>query len=354
MVFYGGWDGWDYYRTYRSTGDEFTYRNYKGEINKTSGYGHNFNVVTNNEGLDFGDEVKAINSDYYAYLGAIRQFCNPKVKEINILACPGVELVNTPMLCNSVIDMVENERADCIYCMSFVDKPLGAGDSQDEMYTPDEIVNLVEDSGVDSSYTTVFYPWERYYDSDNSQYIWLPTVRDQVKDLAYTDNIAESWWAAVGYTRGGLDSSAAGPRRKLKLAEQDILYTNRINFVNTFSGESDKLWGDKNLQVKDSQLNRTSTRRLLLRIKKMLSNACIGMLFDPADSSQAKDLDSACRSVMQQVKDKRGVTWFDVNVDNSAELIDQYKMNATIYFKRANNLEQIEFTSVLTPNGLQF
>ena len=34
VCFYGGWDGWDYYRTSRSNGDEFRANKYKGRLNK--------------------------------------------------------------------------------------------------------------------------------------------------------------------------------------------------------------------------------------------------------------------------------------------------------------------------------
>ena len=32
VCFYGGWDGWDYYRTSRSNSDEFRYNKYKGKM----------------------------------------------------------------------------------------------------------------------------------------------------------------------------------------------------------------------------------------------------------------------------------------------------------------------------------
>lgn len=352
MAFYGGWDGWDYYRTIRSTGDEFTYRNYKGEVNKSSGYGYNFNVISGNSlGLSFGDEVKAISSDYYAYLGAVRQFENPKNISISVLAAPGIEFINTPLLCNSVIDMVES-RGDCVYPMSLVDKPAGSDDSVESMYTPDEMVAMVEDSGIDTSYAYAFYPWEKYYDSDNSQYIYLSPTRDVCKAIALTDNISESWIAATGYNRGVC--SGVSPRRKLRLSEQDTLYDGRLNFINTFAGESDRLWGDKNFQISDTQLNRMSTRRLLIRIRKLLENSCIGLIFNPLDNTMGATIKSNVESVLEMVKQKRGVVDYRVEIIDTPEMRDQYRIACNYYIKRANNLEYLQFTAVLTPNGMEW
>ena len=47
VALYGGWDGWDYYRTVRSNGDEYRYKEYKGAIDSNSGYGTMFNTYRN-------------------------------------------------------------------------------------------------------------------------------------------------------------------------------------------------------------------------------------------------------------------------------------------------------------------
>ena len=54
VYFYGGFDGWDYYRTSRSNSDEFKYQKYRGEIDSVSGEGKNFSLIYDAEkyGLD--------------------------------------------------------------------------------------------------------------------------------------------------------------------------------------------------------------------------------------------------------------------------------------------------------------
>lgn len=352
LAFYGGWDGWDYYRDQRSIADDFTYGKYRGSLNKTSGEGTNFSVIRNPEAYGLDSEVTSITSDYYAYLSAIRQFANPKTIDINVLATPGIDYVNNRMLVDEVIDMVETERADSVYVVTTPDKPLGASDSTSEMYTPDEVVANLEDSEIDSNYTCTYYPWVKYFDQDNSQYIYLPVTKDIVRNFAYTDNTTYSWFAAAGVNRG----KVAGVRSKknLKLSEQDTLYDGRVNFINSFPDEGLKLWGDKNLQVRESQMNRISKRRLLIHIRKLLSIACIGLLFDPNDNSTAQSFKSAVDPILQDIVSKRGLVDYRIEVDDSQEARDRLELPAKVYLKLQNNLEYITIDFIVTPSGVSF
>ena len=350
--FYGGWDGWDYYRTSRSNSDEYRYNKYKGAINKSSGHGTMFNVLSNPEAFGFSGEDKIITSDYYAYLAGVKQFANPKVIEINVLATPGIDYVNQPSLVDEVIDMVEEERADALYVVTTPDKPFGASDNESEMYTPEDAVFNLEDTGIDSNHVCTYYPWEKYFDSANSQYIYLPITRDVCRSIAYTDNIAYPWYAAAGWNRGNL--SGVRPRKKLKLGEQDTLYDGRINFINSFANEGDKIWGDKNLQVAESQMNRISKRRLMLRIKKLCENACISLIFDPNDPTAGKTFRTVVSDILDNIKSNRGITDYRIEVDDSPEARERLELNATIYIKPTALLEYVNISAVILPTGTNF
>lgn len=350
--FYGGWDGWDYYRTSRSNSDEYRYSKYKGAINKSSGHGTMFNVLSNPEAFGFSGEDRIITSDYYAYLAGVKQFSNPKVIEINVLATPGIDYVNQPALVDEVIEMVEDERADALYVVTTPDKPFGASDNESEMYTPEDAVYNLEDTGIDSNHVCTYYPWEKYFDSANSQYIYLPITRDVCRSIAYTDNIAYPWYAAAGWNRGNL--SGVRPRKKLKLGEQDTLYDGRINFINSFANEGDKIWGDKNLQVAESQMNRISKRRLMLRIKKLCENACISLIFDPNDPTAGKTFRTVVSDILDNIKSNRGITDYRIEVDDSPEARERLELNATIYIKPTQLLEYVNISAVILPTGTNF
>ena len=349
VAFYGGWDGWDYYRTSRSIGDDYRYQKYRGNINLISGEGVNFNVLKEPEKYGFDAADKCLNSDFYAYLYGIRQFANPKTIDINVLATPGIDYVNNPTLVGEVIDMVENERADSVYVVTTPDKPFGAGDTESEMYTPDDAVWNLEDSEIDSNYTCTYYPNVKYYDSDNNVYVYLPPTKDVVRNFAYTDNVAFPWYASSGWSRGILDG--VRPKKNLKLEEQDTLYAGRLNFVNTFAQDGMRIWGDKNLQVRESQMNRISKRRLLLRIRKLCSIACIGLLFDPNDNTTKQAFESAITPILDNIMSNRGITDWRMEIDDSVEARDRLELPAKIYIKPTPNLEYITLDFIITPQG---
>lgn len=354
VAFYGGFDGWDFYRKSRSNSDDFKYVRYKGHINPDSGEGTMFSVIRNPETYGFDRDEKVITSDWYAYMSAIRQLANPKTVDINVLVTPGVDYVNQNLLVGEVIDIVEEERADTIYVVTTPDKPYGAGDSPAEMYNAVDVVENLEDSEIDSNYTCSYYPWVKYYDALNSVYVYLPPTRDVVRNFAYTDNTKYPWFAAAGWNRGDLESYAVKPRRILKLGEQDTLYNGRLNFINNFANEGMKIWGDKNMQIRESQMNRISKRRLLLHIRKLCAIAAIGLIFDPNDNTTKQAFESAVTPVLDNVMSNRGITDWRLEIDDSQEARDRLELPAKIYLKPQPNLEYITIDFIITPQGVSF
>lgn len=352
VCFYGGWNGWDYYRTSRSNGDEFRANKYKGSINKYSGVGTMFSVMTDAAAYGFDGETKIINSDYYAYLAAVKQFDNPGKLAINVFATPGIDYVNQNALVQEIISIFEDERGDALYVVTTPDKPFGAGDTELEMYTPFEAVSNLEDADIDTNYACTYYPWVYYWDEPNNQYIWLPATLDVVRNIAYTDNTEHSWFGAAGWKRGETVGKRA--RKKLKLKDEDTLSEGSINYIKPFGQDGDRIWGDKNLQAHDGIMNRISTRRLALELKNRLSKSFVTLFFDPNDPTMADTFESAIKAVLDPIRTQRGITDYRVEVDTSAEARDRLELPAIIYVKPTQLLEYIDISLVMTPQGVQF
>lgn len=354
VCFYGGFDGFDYYRTSRSTTDEFRAEKYRGEIDPRSGDGDNFSVIQNPENYGFEKTDKVITSDYYAYLSAIRMFANPKDTKINLLATSGVDYVNNNSLVNKVVEMVEEERGDCLYVMTTPDKPFGAYDSVSEMYTASDAVVNLEDSGVDSPWCCTFYPWVKYLDTANNEYIYLPPTKDVVRNMAKTDSQLYPWIASAGWERGEVNGLKC--RKNLSVSEQDTLYDGRINFINSFASEGMRIWGDKNLQVAESHahMNRISKRRCLIRLREIISQSTIGLLFNPNDQTQVKAFETTIQNIISNFVQKRAFVDAKVVIDESPETLDRLELNGMIYIKFMPNTEYIGVGFVATPNSVSF
>lgn len=346
----GGFDGWDVYRDERTNGDKFKQVNYKGSIDLTTKTGRNFDLIL--DPASIGLDEKGITSDYYAYLAGIKQYSNPQAVDINVLATPGIDYVNQKSLVEETIEMVEEDRADSIYVVTTPDKPSGAGDYIDEMYTPDEAVANLESSDIDSNYACTYYPWVKYEDTDNNIYINLPATKDVVRNFALTDNTSYPWFAPAGYERGNVECVKA--HFITKLDEEDVLYEGRINPIKTFANDGVKIWGQKNLQVAEGISNRVAVRRLMLRLRKLISIACIKLIFEPNDTTTKNKFLSLVTPILDNIRSNRGLSDYQIEVDDSVEARDRRELPAKIKIKPYNALEYITIDFYITPEGASF
>lgn len=350
LFFYGGFDGWDVYRDERTNTDEFKMSQYKGYISKGSGEGYSFNKIADPEMI--GLNQNGITSDWYAYLAGIRQFSNPDATDINVFATPGIDYVNQKLLVNEAIEMIEEERADSIYVVTTPDKPSGAGDYVDEMYTPQDAVYNLEDSEIDSNYSCTYYPWVKYLDTDNNQYINLPVTKDVVRNFAQTDNTFYPWFAPAGIERGNVDATRA--HFVTKLADEDTLYEGRINPIKTFAQDGIKIWGQKNLQINESQLNRIAVRRLMLRMRKLIAIACIGLIFELNDSTVKQSFLTTVTPILDSIRSNRGISDYKIEINDTLESRERRELPVKIWIKPYNALEYITIDFIVTNEGVSF
>ena len=340
--FYGGFDGWDIYRTERTNSDIFKANKYKGLIGK------NFSQINDPDGLELvGD---CITTDYYAYLAAARQFCNKEAVDINIFATPGIDYVNQTLLSQEILDMVEEERGDVLYIMTTPDHPSGVGEN--EIFYPDEVVANLESAEIDSNYAATYYPWVKYFDADNKKYINLPATKDAVSAMAYTDNVSYPWFAPAGTVRGAVECERAAFITKLE--DEDTLYEGMINPVKTFAVDGVKIWGQKTMYSADTPLNRINVRRLMLRMKKLIEGACRRLIFEQNDATVKSQFEGLVKPILDDIKAKRGIYDYRLEVNDSAEARDRLELPAVIYIKPTKALEYIDLSFVIMPESVAF
>lgn len=337
FVPYGGFDGWDIYRTRRSNLDSFIVNGSNGQKGLTSDI---FTYRTLSNG-DIG-----INSDYYAYLEAIWTFKNPEAVNINVFATPGIDNDYNTNLIEATIDMVEQDRADSLYIMTTPDTDL-SGDA----LMPEDVADRL-DGMYDSNYSCTYWPWIQVNDTENNVYIWMPPTRDVVRNIALTDNIAFPWFAVAGINRGNVDAIQA--RKKLTLAQRDTLYEARINPIATFTTDGIKIWGNKTLQVKESALDRINVRRLLLQARKLISAVSIRLLFEQNDNVVRNQFLALVNPILDNIRSERGLTDFRVVLSNDPEDIDRNQLTGQIFLKPTRALEFIQLEFVIMNTGASF
>ena len=345
---YGGFDGWDIYRKSRTTGDEFKATKYKGSI--INGYGSTFSKIQG-DGTALALTGNCITSDYYAWLAGARQFDNPERFQINMFATPGIDYVNDTMLSADILEMVE-ERKDSIYIMTTPDKPKGATDAIDEMYSSADAAANLEYAGIDSYYAATYYPWVKYFDKNNNIYINLPATKDALRSMANVDNKKFPWYAPAGTERGKVD--CVKMHFFTKLEDEDNVYSGCINSLKTFSKEGVLLWGNKTMYSQETPMNRINTVRLMLYLRKLIKESVIGLIFEPNDTTLKSQFDGIVNSILSDIKSKRGFTDYKLQTSQTAEQMDAHELSAKLWVKPTPTLEYIEIEFMVTPQGVEF
>jgi hypothetical protein len=356
LLVQGGFDGWDIYREYRTNTNNFVLGR-PGFLNgacvsnrypNAKGWGAFKQIAVGDGTQDFA------NTDYYAYLLGQQTFANPEATNINVFVTPGIDFINNNDLVENAVNMIEFNRADSLYITTCPDYNLYLPTTTgiDGFIYPQEAVDLLADSGLDSNYTATYYPWVLTRDTVNNTQIYIPPTAEVTRNLALTDNIAFPWFAAAGYTRGIVNCIKA--RKKLTQEDRDVLYGGRINPIATFSDVGTVIWGNKTLQIRESALDRINVRRLLLQARKLISAVSVRLLFEQNDAQVRQDFLNAVNPILDAIRRDRGLYDFRVTVSSDPEDIDRNQLTGKIYIKPTRSLEFIDITFYITPTGASF
>ncbi|MFW5847869.1 MAG: phage tail sheath C-terminal domain-containing protein [bacterium] len=316
----GGFDGWDGHRTSRSNTDLFRE----------------------------GGVYYSADSDYYAYLQAIQTFENPEEVDINLISTPGINWSDHLGLVNETIILAEETRGDTLYV---IDAP----DISNSATLAEDYTDLLETTQIDSNYSCTFAPWIEMRDEQNGVNVFIPPTGEVIRAMAFTDNAQGPWFAPAGLNRG--TTFARRARRKLSTSERDTLYDGRINPMATFADVGVAIFGQKTLQVAESSLDRINVRRLLLRLRKLIANISVRLLFEQNDQVVRDEFIAKVTPVLDQIRQNRGISDFRIKIDdsiNTPESVDRNELYAEISIKPISSLEFIAVTFILTPTGASF
>ena len=342
VCFFGGFDGWDIHRDVRTNGDT-----YKASKYNVSGSTLFSNIVNVNSELNLPLNLPstAITTDYYAYLAGYRVFANPQDVDINLFATPGINWYDNTLLTEEAIDVIEDVEdgrgGDALYIMA---APISVDAS--------EVADAFAETDINSSYACTYAPWVMYYDSSNKRYLDLPVTKDVVRNMAATDNNSYPWFAPAGIERGNVNCIKA--QYKTTLADEDELYENRVNPVKTFAQDGVKIWGNKTAYNVESPLNRINVRRLMIRVKKLVTNAAKNLIFTQYDDTLEKQFRGLIDPILAEVKSNRGISDYRIITEVTPETKDQHILPAKILIKPTPALEYISISFVVYPESVSF
>ena len=278
-----------------------------------------------------------------AYNKAFSILDNTDYYNFDLLITPGI----IDSLHSSVSTLARNlvqTRKDSFYVMD-------SNALEDSIST---VVNQV--TTIDNNYTAAYWPWVKINNPNNNTPLWVPPSVVIPGVLAYNDRVAAPWYAPAGLNRGGL-TSVSDTYKRLSQSDRDTLYQARVNPIANFPNEGVCVWGQKTLQQQASALDRVNVRRLLIAVKRFISNSSKYLVFEGNTNALRKRFESIVNPYMESVRAQQGLYAFRVVIDQSNNTnitIDRNELNASIFLQPTRTAEFIILDFVIEPTGATF
>ena len=294
----------------------------------------------NSQGFDLSSATAA---GTVAYRKAINAISNPDEFDINMLVIPGVINRLHSSVTTFAKDMCE-DRLDTFYVM-------------DAGAYPDSIATVKNSlSSFDSNYVATYHPWVKILDTDRNKPVWVPPSVVLPGVIAFSDNVAEPWFAPAGLNRGGLPN-VIEVKSRLTHDERDTLYEGRINPIATFPGQGATVFGQKTLQARPSALDRINVRRLLIALKKFIASSTRYLVFEQNSAATRNRFLGIVNPYLESVQQRQGLYAFKVVMDetnNTPDVIDRNILVGEIFIQPTKTAEFIVLDFNILPTGAAF
>jgi hypothetical protein len=309
VPFYGGFDGWDL-----RTADPLYLTNSAAETD--------IGVVSAKRAID--------------------TVANPDSVEMNLIAVPGVHNLK---VCDHA-RYVANERKDVLFIMDI------SGSSVNE------VRDNLKSREIDDNYCAVYYPDVKLDDKENNQIVRVAPSVAILGAIAYSDRVKQPFFAPAGLERGGLKKfDVIDVCDRLTYDERNTLYDERINPIAFFPGEGVSVFGQKNLQLRSSALDRVNVRRLMIMAKGLVTKVAKKLLFEPNDAMTWQRFTNAVNPIFEKIQIDRGIYRFKVIMDSTTttqDVIERNGMVGKIFLQPTRTAEYITLDFIISNAGIAF
>jgi len=277
------------------------------------------------------------------YTASMQLLASANDYQFNVLVTPGLNYQEHGGIMDIALTNTEN-RGDNVYIMDLGPYSASAND----------VITTATD--LDSSYGASYYPWLQTLDPATNQYVWVPASVMIPSVFAYTDSVAEPWFAPAGISRGGL-SNVIRAASKLSQTTRDNLYQGKVNPIATFPGQGVVVYGQKTLQTAASALDRLNVRRLMIALKRQIGQIANTLVFQQNNAATRNGFLAQVNPYLESVQQRQGLYAFKVVMDdsiNTPAVIDRNELVGQIYLQPTKTAEFIYLNFTLTPTGAVF
>jgi len=212
-------------------------------------------------------------------------------------------------------------------------------------------------AALNSSYAAVYWPWVKVFSTFDSKDRWFDPSIYGARQMAYTDGVADSWFAPAGFRRGRL-TKPVETEVKLNQGDRDSLYSggNVVNPIVSFPQQGITIWGQRTTQRSPTALDRINVRRLMIYIRKIILASTRRFVFEPNDVFTWAQIEGVMNPFMDDIRRRRGITEFRVVCDatvNTPVRIDRNELWTKVIIKPTKTAEILIFEVNLTNQSAQ-
>lgn len=211
-------------------------------------------------------------------------------------------------------------------------------------------------AAINSSWGSVFWPWVQVFDVFSAKDRWYDPAIFAIRQMAFTDSVAETWFAPAGFRRGRL-TKPTSVEIGLNQGDRDALYVTNINPIVNFAPEGITIFGQKTAQRATTSLDRINVRRLMIFLRKVLLQSGRQDLFEPNDAFTWDLIKDKAEALLSDIQARRGITDFRVICDetvNTPVRVDRNELWCKILLKPTKTAEWIIFEVNLTNQSAKF
>lgn len=348
-MMYGGFDGLNILdRDARLMNDKAAS---SAEGGKAAGNANAYEHLNQESDPGSGADNNIVNS----YRVATSIMTDPLASRVNILTIPGIRD-------SFVTDHASELTRDYSKAIYLMDIP-AYDDDQTRLYDdattrPNvrKTVEQFEGRAIDNNYVATYFPDVIKNDPINGEAVNMPASVAALGALAHNDSVAYPWFAPAGFNRGAL-SDVINTEIRLNTEDRNIMYESRINPIANFPSGGFVIFGQKTLQQARSALDRVNVRRMMLEVKRIVSDVANRIIFEQNTPSTRARFVSQVSPLLSVIQSQQGIDRFKVVMDssnNTQEDIEQNRLNGRIILVPTRAVEFIAVDFIITNSGVSF
>ena len=212
-------------------------------------------------------------------------------------------------------------------------------------------------SAINSSYAAIYWPHVKIFSTFDGKDRFLDPTIFAARQMAYTDAVADSWFAPAGFRRGRL-TKPSETEVKLNQGDRDSLYSggNVINPIVNFPQQGITIFGQRTTQRNPTALDRINVRRLMIYIRKIILLSTQRFVFEPNDEFTWAQIEGVLNPFLDDIRRRRGITEFRVVCDetvNTPIRVDRNELWTKVLVKPTKTAEILIFEINLTNQSAQ-